>query len=61
MTDRDFKEMLSMLRRLMSLIDEFDSRPVEVKEKNPILIPPKIYDEICKKIKQDHITLFGIS
>ena len=50
-----------MLRRLMRLIDDYDPRPKEVKEENPILIPPKVYDEICDKIKQSHITLFGIS
>ena len=61
MSNRDFKEMLRMLRRLMRLIDDYDPRPKEVKEENPILIPPRVYDEICDKIKQSHITLFGIS
>ena len=61
MKNKEFKEMLAMLRRLMRLIDDYDYRPKETKEENPIQIPPKVYDEICKKIKQSHITLFGVS
>jgi len=61
MTNKDFKEMLKMLRRLMRLVDDYESTPEELREDNPIMIPPDVYDEICDKIKQSHITLFGLS
>ena len=61
MTNKDFKEMLKMLRRLMRLVDDYESTPEELWEDNPIMIPPDVYDEICDKIKQSHITLFGLS
>ena len=61
MTDSEFKEMFAILERLVELIDKYEC---EVKEKGieePFLIPSDVYDEICDKIKQANITLFGVS
>ena len=61
MTNKDFKEMLEMLRRLMKLVDDYESTPKDLREDNPIMIPPDVYDEICDSLKQKNITLFGVS
>jgi len=61
MTNKEFKEMLSTMHRLIELLDKFDSEFKENEGSKPFLIPPEIYDEICDRIKQSHITLFGVS
>ena len=61
MTNKEFKEMLSTMHRLIELLDKFDSEFKERDGSEPFLIPSEIYDEICDRIKQSHITLFGVS
>ena len=61
MKNNDFKDMMIMLKRLVKLIDEYDSYISESGREKPLMIPPDIYDEICSKLKQSSITLFGIS
>ena len=61
MKNNDFQDMIIMLKRLIELIDEYDSYFSESDREKPLMIPPDIYDEICNKIKQSNITLFGIS
>ena len=61
MTNKDFKEMLEMLRRLMRIVDEFEAPEFEKNQPKAMMIPPEIYDEICDSLKQSHITLFGVS
>ena len=61
MTNKDFKELLSMLRRLMRIVDEFEAPEFEKNEPKTMMIPPEIYDEICDSLKQKNITLFGVS
>ncbi len=53
--------MLDAFRRLMKLIDKYDSQFEDIKLEKPLMIPPEIYDEICDAIKQDYISLFGLS
>ena len=61
MKNNDFQDMIIMLKRLIELIDEYDSYFSESGREKPLMIPPDIYDEICSKLKQSSITLFGIS
>ena len=53
--------MLDAFRRLMKLIDKYDSQFEDIKLEKPLMITPEIYDEICDAIKQDYISLFGLS
>ena len=61
MTNKDFKEMLEMLRRLMRIVDEFEAPEFDKNEPKAMMIPPEIYDEMCETLDQDFITLFGIT
>ena len=61
MTNKDFKEMLEMLRRLMRIVDEFEAPEFEKNQPKAMMITPEIYDEICDSLKQKNITLFGVS
>ena len=48
----------ALLERLEKLIAKHD----ELQEGDkPFLIPADVYDEICDRIKQSSITLFGVS
>ena len=58
MSDKDFEELVFLLERLEKLIAKHD----ELQEGDkPFLIPADVYDEICDRIKQSSITLFGVS
>tara|TARA_R100001594_G_scaffold22917_3_gene44544 strand:- start:767 stop:994 length:228 start_codon:yes stop_codon:yes gene_type:complete len=61
MTNNEFQELLSMLRRLMRIVDEFEAPEFEKNQPKAMMIPPEIYDEICDSLKQKNITLFGVS
>ena len=53
--------MMSILDRLTELINKYDSEFKDSDETKHLLIPPEIYDEICDRIKQTNITLFGVT
>ena len=65
MNNKEFQEMLKVFNRLVELIEKFQGELTEEEEKviieTPLMIPPDIYDEICKTIKEKEILLFGIS
>ena len=50
MTDSEFKEMLTILERLVELIDKYECEVKERGIEEPFLIPSDVYDEICKDI-----------
>ena len=57
MSDKDFQKMLIILKRLIKSVEGYKEEPDDA----PIMLPPKVYDEICDIMHQDHISLFGIS
>lgn len=61
MTNKEFQEMITITKRLSELIRKYESDFAEDSEKTPLTLPADVYDEICDKIKQSSITLFGVS
>ena len=61
MTNKEFKEMIAITRRLSELIKKYEANFAEDSEIQPIAVPEDVYDEICDRIKQSSITLFGVS
>ena len=61
MTNKEFKEMITITKRLSELIRKYESDFAEDSEKTPLTLPADVYDEICDIIDSESISLFGIS
>ena len=63
MSNKEYQEMIKIYLRLRHLIKKYDEYfdYTTLKEDNPIIIPPDVYDDICDELGQDEIKLMGIS
>ena len=61
MTNKEFKEMVTITKRLSELIKKYEADFAEDEEMQPILVPNDVYDEICDLLNDSYISLFGIS
>jgi hypothetical protein len=61
MTNKEFKEMIAITRRLSELIKKYEANFAEDSEIQPIAVPEDVYDEICDLLNDSYISLFGIS
>ena len=61
MTNKEFKEMIAITRRLSELIKKYEADFAEEVDAPPISVPEDVYDEICDLLNDSYISLFGIS
>ena len=63
MKNKEFKELMLLYKKLRNMFEEFEDYFINPEEDKltPIFLPDDIYQEICITIKQDEITLLGIS
>jgi hypothetical protein len=61
MTNKEFKEMIAITKRLSELIKKYEANFAEDSEIQPIAVPEDVYDEICDLLNDSYISLFGIS
>ena len=61
MTNKEFKEMVTITKRLSELIKKYEADFAEDEEMQPILVPNDVYDKICDLLNDSYISLFGIS
>ena len=62
MEEKDFKEMIALLKRMNYLSRKYDKLfDVGFDEEQPVHIPEDIYDEICFIMKTKEILFLGIS
>ena len=55
------KELLNFIKKKQYKIKKHITHEEYTEKAEPIMIPDDVYDEICDKIKQANITLFGVS
>tara|TARA_Y100001938_G_C8064720_1_gene419516 strand:- start:757 stop:942 length:186 start_codon:yes stop_codon:yes gene_type:complete len=61
MTNKEFKEMIAITKRLSELIKKYEANFAEDSEIQPIEVPEDVYDEICDLLNDSYVSLFGIS
>ena len=61
MTNKEFKEMIAITKRLSELIKKYEANFAEDSEIQPIEVPEDVYDEICLILDCECITFMGIS
>ncbi|QDP60679.1 MAG: hypothetical protein GOVbin1434_8 [Prokaryotic dsDNA virus sp.] len=61
MSDEELKDMYEMLKKVTSFIEKNTINVEPMPSESAFQVPEEVYDEICKDLDIEYITLFGLS